>query len=539
VKIRQNDGNIVDVDPIQEFKKCKLDPIYFIDHYCFVVDPIKGELPFKLFDYQRRALKEYQEHQFNIIKKPRQMGLSWLTACYGLWLINFHNDKFVLVISIRDQEAMEFRDKAKYSYDRLPDILRVDKVDKSKHSLNLENGSQFLSIPQTKEAGRSKSLSLLILDEVAFQQYADDIWAAAWPTLSTGGRAILISTTNGIGNLYHKVYTEAVNGQNDFNVIEISWDEYPGRDEKWLIQQRRQLGSEKRFRAEILGEFVGSGDTVLRAETLDRLLQHVKEPLRREEIASKIATELLKDSRRGEFLLNPKNLWIWELPKPGESYILAADVGTGSGQDSSAFHVINVRTNEQVAEFQNNFVSSADYAAIIKIVARMYNNALVVIESNSWGLATFEKVYKDPQDPYLNVYVTKNGKASWETTGKNRPLIIDSLITAIENEEVIINSKRLVNELQTFVWHGAKAEALRGYHDDLVLSLAIALYVRKGATVFQPLGITTSIDKKAFKYDKKDIENYQECKQIAIGDEDNYDESGYMTEKAIYQWLTK
>jgi len=543
--IQLNNGTTITADPIQEFKRCKQDPIYFIDNYCYIVDSVKGVLPFRLFDYQKRVIGCYQNKQFNIIKKPRQMGLSWLTACYGLWLINFHNDKTVLVVSIGDSHAKEFKDKARYNFDLLPGFLQVDAIDKTKHGLNLSNGSQFQSIPQTREAGRSKSLSLLILDEIAFQEYADNIWAAAWPTLSTGGNAVLISTTNGMGNLYHRVYEDATNEVNDFNSIDICWKEYPGRDDKWLAQQRRQLGK-RRFRSEIMCEFVGSGDTVISGELLKKLAANVTEPLIKYKLpmSDKLAKSLLKD----EYHTMP-GLWIWDLPAPAEKYILSADVATGNEQDASAFQLIRLRDNKQVCEYKNKSVRVHDYANIIKIVARYYNNAYVIIESNSWGLATFEKLYRDQLDPYLNLYLTKKRRASWETTAKTRPKIINTLMADIDNEVYQLVSSRLLSELQTFIWKGNRAQALRSYTDDLVISLAILMFIRPMLSAFVPASLTSSNeDEFAFKFDDESIKEYHQ-QQVIRSDENNpwieeegesaYDDSGYMTEKAMVRWLGK
>lgn len=537
-----NDGRIITVDPIQEFKHCKQDPLYFINNYCYIVDSVKGKLAFRLFDYQVRVLDCYQNKQFNIIRKPRQMGLSWLTACYGLWLINFHNDKTVLVVSIGDSHAKEFKDKARYNFDLLPDFLRVEAIDKTKHGLSLLNGSQFQSIPQTKEAGRSKSLSLLILDEIAFQEYADNIWAAAWPTLSTGGNAVLISTTNGMGNLYHRLYKEAVDEVNDFNSIDVSWKEYPGRNDEWLEQQRRQLGPRK-FRSEVMCEFVGSGDTVISGKILIKLEANVKEPLIKYKLpmSDNLAKSLLKD----EYHTIP-GLWIWDLPAPAEKYILSADVGTGNEQDASAFQLIRLRDNKQVCEYKNKSITTHDYAKVIKNVARCYNNAFVIVESNSWGLATFEKLYRDQVDPYLNLYLTKKRRASWETTAKTRPKIINTLLADIDNEAYQLVSSRLLSELQTFIWKGNRAQALRNYNDDLVISLAILMFIRPMLSAFVPAGLTTSEDEFAFKFDDESVKEYHQ-QQVIQTDENNpwieddpaFDDGGYMTEKAMIRWLSK
>lgn len=541
IQVKLNDGRTMVVDALEEFKRCKNDPLYFIDNYCYIVDPIKGELPFKTFDYQKRIVHDFQTYQFNIVKKPRQMGLSWITACYGLWLINFHNDKTVLIISIRDHEAMEFKDKARYTYDKMPDFLRVEADDRSKHGLNLDNGSSFLSLPQTRTAGRSKALSLLILDEVAFQEFAEDLWASAWPTLSTGGNAILISTTNGMGNLYHRVFVEAIEETNDFNPIAIKWSEFPGRDDVWLLKQKRQLG-DKRFRSEILCEFLGSGDTVISGDALSKLRANQLDPLYKYKMPMESAIiKVLFEEMSGQI----PGLWAWEGPIPGERYILAADVATGNEQDSSAFQVVKISDNSQVCEYKNKSVASQDYAKIIKLIARYYNEAYVVIESNSWGLAAFEKVYRDEKDPYRNMYITKRGKASWETTGKTRPRIIDSLINSIEREEYKIVSPRLIAELETFVWRGNKPQATKGYHDDLVISFAILTFIRPKLSSFVPMGLTSSRDVKAFRYDdealiqieKEDID--KPSTMFSEDDDEMYDERGNMTQKAMYKWLSK
>jgi len=47
--------------------------------------------------------------------------------------------------------------------------------------------------------------------------------------------------------------------------------------------------------------------------------------------------------------------------------------------------------------------------------------------------------------------------------------------TIINQENPVINSKRLVNQFKTFVNKGSKAIALNGYNDDLVMAYAIGL----------------------------------------------------------------
>ena len=199
---------------------------------------------------------------------------------------------------------MEFLNRnVKFVYENLPKWMKEIWVctKKNEHVFELSNGSSIRSLTSSPDTLRSNSGSLIIIDEAAFMQHMDTMWAGGWSTIQTGGSVIVISTTNGIGNWYWKTWTDAINDDNDFNPININWwdmdweikftDELSGKEtlispckdvrkcetqkEKetygpywspWLEDQYRQLaskGSDHKFRQEILAEFMGTGNTVL------------------------------------------------------------------------------------------------------------------------------------------------------------------------------------------------------------------------------------------------------------------------------------
>ena len=88
-----------------EYIKCAKDPVYFMKKYCVVQHPIKGKVPFHLYDYQEKTLQTFDDYRFNIVLKARQLGLSTLTAGYSLWMMTFHNDKNILVIATKQDTA--------------------------------------------------------------------------------------------------------------------------------------------------------------------------------------------------------------------------------------------------------------------------------------------------------------------------------------------------------------------------------------------------------------------------------------------------
>ena len=80
----------------------------------------------------------------------------------------------------------------------------------------MSNGSQIKASSTSGDAGRSEALSLLVIDEAAHVDGLDELWTGLYPTLSTGGRCIALSTPNGVGNWFHQTYVDSDNGNNDF-----------------------------------------------------------------------------------------------------------------------------------------------------------------------------------------------------------------------------------------------------------------------------------------------------------------------------------
>lgn len=220
-----------------EFKKCLEDPIYFMKKYIKIQHPIRGTIPFNLYEFQEKALLDFHKFDFNIVLKSRQMGISTLVAAYSLWLMLFNSDKNILVISRTQEVAKEIVSKVRFANDNLPSWLKVQCIDNNKLSLKLKNGSRILATSSAGDAGRSFALSLLIIDEAAFIDGIDEIWTAAYPTLSTGGRAIILSTPNGVGNFFHKMWKDCESKKNKFNSINLPWYLHPERDQAWRDAQ--------------------------------------------------------------------------------------------------------------------------------------------------------------------------------------------------------------------------------------------------------------------------------------------------------------
>ena len=200
------------------------------------------------------------------------------------------------------------------------------------------------------------------------------------------------------------------------------------------------------------------------------------------------------------------NLWIWRQPNYTKDYVVSADVARGDGSDFSAFHVLDVETMEQVAEYKGK-ISTRDFGNLCMNTAVEYNNALLVIENASIGWAAIQQVidreydnlfytskdlqYVDTARQVTNRYRTleKNMVPGFSMTMKTRPLVIAKLEEYFREKSVVIHSIRLIEELFVFIYHNNKAQAMEGYNDDLPISLAIGLWVRDTALRLKTEGI--------------------------------------------------
>jgi hypothetical protein len=459
----------------EEFMKCAGDPVYFMKKYYMIQHPQRGRILFNLYPFQEKVLRLYQLPDSVIINKSRQLGISTLVSAYALWLMLFNKDKNVLVIATKQETAKNMVTKVRFAYQNLPTWLKVGAQEDNRLSLRLSNGSQIKAVSAAADSARSEAVSLLVLDEAAFIDGAEEIFTSAQQTLATGGKCIALSTPNGMGNWFEKTYKKAQAKKNGFIPVSLPWSVHPERTQEWRDQQDKELGL-RNAAQECDCDFSTSGATVILPEVL-------------KDYADTIVCEPIE--RRGV----DKSLWIWEYPEQLKYYMLVADVARGDGMDYSAFHVIDTETLTQVAEYQSQ-IDTRDYASVILGVASEYNNALVVVENSNIGWDVVQtivdrgytnmyyshKVDNASFEEYVNKYNRGDGLVPGFTMSqKTRPLAVERLRDLIETKSVTFKSERLLDELRSFIWKNGKAQAMQGRNDDLVMSFAIAMYLRESS----------------------------------------------------------
>lgn len=456
-------------DLVAEIKRCKVDPVYFIENYVKIQHATRGTLPFKMFDFQRNSIEDFKNHRFNIVLKSRQLGYTTVTAAFCLWAAMFNTDKAIIVVSTDLATAKTFFRKVAFAWEKLPKFFKVfiNVETKTKQEIGFSNGSFVKAIPTGDAAGRSEALSMLVVDEAAFIPGFEELYSQVYPTLSTGGRCVILSTPGPKGNKYHQLWEDAEAKRNEFNAIKLPWHVHPDRDEKWYHQTLRNMGAAK-FEVEFNCSFEGAEDNFFKPELIDKVSSAVEMPL---------ATD--------------DETWIWKAPQEGHKYVIGADVARGDGGDYSTLHVVDVETGEVVVEDRRH-ENPREFALRSIRYAKEYNSALIAPESNTFGYMMISAIR---DEGYQNVYFQRvenwrkaqtgnflPERAGFSTQRESRNAALIRLEEFLDDGFLKIKSQRFLDEMQTFILKPTKSgamkpAAIKGKHDDLIMSLAIASVV--------------------------------------------------------------
>jgi Terminase large subunit, T4likevirus-type, N-terminal/Terminase RNaseH-like domain len=460
-------GVKVELTPEQaeEMYKCSKDFEYFLENYVQILSLDMGTVPFKPFGYQRRAMKKIVNNRFSILRWPRQMGKTTTVAAVLLWYAIFNKKYNIYVLAQQRGQAMEILDRIKEMYECLPWWFQPGIHTWNKGSVQLGNKSKIVSAATGGSGVRGKSVNLLYLDEFAWVENDTEFYTATYPVVSAGAssKIIITSTPNGM-NLFYKIWTEALRGDNEYIWDDALWHEHPARDKAWFDQQMANM-SERQFNQEFLCEFQGSSDTLLSPAVLQRLT--FQEPIHRV-------------GEHREFL-------IYHMPIPGHNYVLTVDVSEGVGKDYSVISVVDVTEApyKQCVMMRSNIMSPLLLADLTDKMGHQYNEAYVVVESNTYGKQVVDALWMDYE--YENLMLSRGGhndaklagarnekiSPGVKTTKKTKQLGCSSLKGLIESNQLIIYDLETIQELNSFSRDGTSYKAEKGKTDDIVMSLVI------------------------------------------------------------------
>jgi len=469
-------------EQVAEIIKCTEDPVHFIKNYVKIVNVDHGLVPFDMWPFQEKMVKTFHENRFCIAKMPRQVGKTTTTVGYMLWSVLFNPDYTVGILANKGSLAREILDRLTKAYEYLPLWLQQGVVVWNKGNIELENGSKIFAYATSAAGVRGGSYNLIFLDEFAFVPHnmAQDFFQSTYPVISSGQttKVIIVSTPNGL-NQFYKMWTDAIEGRSTYKPLEVHWSMVPGRDEKWKEETIRNT-SEEQFRVEFETEFIGSSATLISGTKLRSLAFH--NPISSDE-----------------------GLDIYEQPIPGRLYICTVDCAEGVEADYSTINVVDVTETpyRQVAKYRNNKLPLLFFPTIIYSVAKKYNEAYALIETNNIGQQVVDILHYDLE--YENIYKLEHHHIKGQsisagfrrstsfgikTTKSVKKIGCANLKTLIENDKLIINDFDTIAEMNTFSRVRDSYSAEEGNNDDLVMGLVLFAWLT-AQTFFKD---STSID---------------------------------------------
>ena len=513
-----------------EYSKCMKNTPYALRTYLSTYDNTQSKyVPLELFLDQVNLVEDYEEYNENIALKYRQAGVSTVTAAWASKRLVFAmktKPEKILIIANKLDTAVEMANKIRSFIEQWPSWVGVGfSPDKNAaRHFKLSNGCEVKAVATSKDALRGYSPTMLIFDEAAYIKADGDFWAACMASLSTGGKVVVISTPNGYDPIYYEIYEQANRGMNDFKVTEMFWyrdpryskdlylvkcddiihyflnrDEYKDEEiridfsanssydrdydelqrlfkdgykpsSSWFESMVKKLKYDKRkVSQELECNFLGSGDNVFEST----LLQSISENMVKEPVSKMVS---------GGF-------WIWKEPELDHRYIMGVDVSRGDSEDFSTIQIYDFENKEQVAEYLGK-VPPDVLAEIAYKWGVMYKAFIVIDITGGMGVSTSRKLQ---ELGYKDLYVEgvdfgNKWKYDPRTQEKIPGLNFSSkrvqIIAALEESlrhGLTIRSSRLLNEMSTFVYINGRPDHMKGQHDDLIMSIAMAVYVAESS----------------------------------------------------------
>lgn len=472
-------ADATDIEREVEWRVCASNVFYWLETYWYIAHPA-GRRLLKLRVAQRDILERWIEHRYTCLLKARQLGITTLALGYAVWLAFFHDDQEIMCLSRREDDAKDMLLKATFGIRRLPAWMTERGprlLTDNKQELSWSNGSRIRSDQSKNDPARGMTLSLVIVDEWASLENAEDAWASIEPATDIGGRVIGLSTAKGYGDFFHGTYVKAKAGENQFHSIFHPWWAVPERDQAWYDEKARTMLPwilHQEYPRDDVEAFVMSGRSVFDVDDLNQLV--TTDPVFRGDIVGTLG------GKAADFAPSPLGrLKVWGFPDPMHRYVIGADTAEGLEHgDYSSLHVIDAFDGKVAATWHGHIAPDA-FAEVIWYLGWKYGCAYVVGEANNHGQFTLGVLsnmgYPNIHMRTVTDEVTKrpSRKLGFLTHAKSKPIIIDGLAQAVRAREVAILEEETVQEMRTYV-RDENGKMSGSPFDDRVISFALAAY---------------------------------------------------------------
>ena len=444
-------------EKVAEYARCMSDPAHFARDHIKIINLDEGLVPFDLYPYQEKMFQHFNDNRFSIVLACRQSGKSISSLAFLLWYALFTPEQTVAILANRGATSREMLGRITLMLENLPFYLQPGCKVLNKGSVEFSNNSRIIAETTSSSSIRGFSVNLLMLDEFAFVEKANEFYTSTYPVISSGknSKVIITSTANGIGNMFHKIYQGAVQGVNEYQPYRVDWWDVPGRDDKWKDQTIANT-SELQFEQEFGNTFFGTGQTLISPQALLGL--KAENPKR---------------------ILESGDLLMYDEPRRDSQYVICVDVAKGRGVDFSTFNVVDIssRPFKQVAVYRNNLISPILFPDIIYKFGKLYNEAYIVVENNDAGQLTCHGLHYELEYPNVHMESSTTSKGiGVEMTRRTKRIGCSGFKDLVDENKLHIVDENTIMEISTFEAKGVSYEATEGNHDDLVMNFVMLGY---------------------------------------------------------------
>lgn len=506
--------------PEEKLRRIMQSPKLYIESFMQILDKNGKMVPFKLNDMQNHIHENSEK--YSIILKARQGGGSVYCLAFAIALCCTKPNTNTLFLSHSGDSTRMVFNKAKMLYESIPDIVKPKLIRNNRQELAFGNGSILsCATVSRKDQARGSTLQFVHISEMAFSnsEYAKNQLLALEQTLTANAKIVIESTANGISGHYYDLWQGSKNSLNMYKPLFYSYldtasmfkkehenalDRFenlngrPFEEDDFTHEEQILYKSDSRFtlglilwrRYKIMNSdvesfnqefpltdteaFLTSGKSIFDSMVVNERIIHLPKQINKSRL--KELPKVMCNYLGGSF-------HIYHKPVIGEKYSIGVDSSEGIGKDSSTMTILSSEGIE-MAHFNSNRIAPHKFAELVYETAKYYNKALLVIEKASSGGVILDRLRHTYS--YSNIYKHKafdeRGKAKkrigFITNDKSRPLLISSFREAFEDNQILINSRIVLDEMITFVANDktGKIEHISGGHDDSLISFMLALF---------------------------------------------------------------
>lgn len=513
---------MININKDEKFMKVWNNPYLFCKNFMRIKNKSGEEVPFAFNMLQRDFLDN--KKKFNIILKSRQLGFSVMVCAYAIWLSITKPNSVCIMLSMSDTSTRAIFNKLKQIYASIPDAIRPNLVRNNRAELMLSNGSIISCATMGRnEQGRGNTADLIHLSEFAFvkSDIASKQLLSLEQTLNATGSLIVETTANGL-NFFHNMYQKSKRKENSYksffyNYIdgsEMFLDQYEEYWEIWKAQHNNRCFSKEDLNEEEI-EIIHNYEGVTLKMLCWRRLKIANSSIDQfnqeypitDDVAFISTGASVFDNRRVSTVLQvlllekikyiPKNdikdlpnellkfygksFFMYKEPNGSQRYYIGVDTSEGLGKDYSTIVVLD-KDGEEVAMFKNNKIKPYQFAEIVNILGHYYNKAYLVVEKASGGHSVIERLRHDYK--YRNMCKYKSYdqfnrailNVGFDTNVKTKSIAINDLREMFDKGLLKLHSAEILEEMKVFeVRDNGSMGAMSGYHDDLVMALALAI----------------------------------------------------------------